>query len=105
MEKNNVQSFRENLLKLLQLRCIFPFDLNGKGNIARCMLEIEGSKSFVFEDTSEDVVVKLLDPKSEKEVQYDLILYVLEVKFSTKKICDRIGIGIFLIFLPYSFRR
>lgn len=65
---------REKLLELLGIRCVFPCGLSTAGNVARCMLEIDGSKVTPFEDATEDVVVKLFENKISKEVTIHFIV-------------------------------
>jgi hypothetical protein len=68
MDQAPCPQLREQLLRLLHIRCIFPCGLSTNGNIARCMLEVDGSKTIPFEDSTEDVIVKLLPVEANKEV-------------------------------------
>ena len=47
---------------------MFPYELNSLGSTARCMLENDSKKIFVYEDSTEDVIVKIVDNAYDKEV-------------------------------------
>ncbi len=72
MEYFEDESIHDKLFRLLKLRCVFPCNLGSQGDVARCMLESEGSKAFAFEDATEDVIVKIFHPlsPSKREVRF-----------------------------------
>lgn len=70
------EKLRQNLARLLQIRCVFPSGSSDADLVARCMLEdFDGSKQHQFETTTEDVVAKVIKMSSfhRRKVRYRFI--------------------------------